>query len=86
MKSIEMFLVNEDILCCYVWGLDSISEKSYLYSTFHGFILVRNYENITLKLYGWTDGKLYHAFCYLSCSLNMGPHTSREHWEFCCFL
>lgn len=49
MKSIEMFLVNEDILCCYVWGLDSISQKSYLYSKFQGIILVKNDKNITLE-------------------------------------
>jgi len=67
MKSIEMFLVNEDLLCCYVWGLDSISQKSYLYSKFHSIILVKNDENIILELYGWTAGKSYHAFCSMTC-------------------
>lgn len=36
MKSIEMFLVNEDILGCYVWVVDSIPQKSYLYYKFQG--------------------------------------------------
>lgn len=49
MKSIEMLLVNEDILCCYVWGLDSLSEKSYLYSKFQSILLVKNDENISLE-------------------------------------
>lgn len=71
-----MFLVNEDILCCYVWGLDSISQKSYLYSKFHGIILVKNDENIILELYGWTAGKLYHGFCSMTFSLKMEVHTT----------
>lgn len=76
MKSIEMFLVNEDILCCYVWGLDSISQKSYLYSKFQGTILVKNDENIILELYGRTAGKLFHAICSMPCSLKIEVQTT----------
>lgn len=47
MKSIEMFLVNEDILGCYVWVADSIPQKSYLYYKFQAILRVTNEDNIS---------------------------------------
>lgn len=47
MKSIEMFLVNEDILGCYVWAADSVPQKSYLYYEFQGILRVTNEDSIS---------------------------------------